>query len=127
MEDEQIFQLYLAKYQGSDRGDFINFMMYFRLFLNTAKPKEVITIQNAYAEDNIDRMILVPHDQEPHDVPWYECFSYIEPVDLHRQVVKGEGAFIQLIWTVHAKPKFMVWPIKLGDEMVSKTWRAGRN
>ncbi|GFW88246.1 hypothetical protein TNCV_820031 [Trichonephila clavipes] len=110
MEAEQTFPLYLAKYQGLDLGDFITFMMYFRLFLNTAKPNEVITIQDVYAVNIIDLLIRVLPDHEPHDVPWYECFSYFEPADLHndyleQEAVKGKGAFIQAIWIVHAKPK----------------------
>ncbi|GFW27979.1 hypothetical protein TNCV_768591 [Trichonephila clavipes] len=46
----------------------------------------------------------------PHDVPWYEPFSYFVPSDLHndyleREAVKGKGTFIHAIWNVHAIPK----------------------
>ncbi|GFT98846.1 hypothetical protein TNCV_3792581 [Trichonephila clavipes] len=42
MEAGQTFQLYFAKYQRLDLGDYIPFMMYLRFFLITAKPNEAI-------------------------------------------------------------------------------------
>ncbi|GFW63895.1 hypothetical protein TNCV_706011 [Trichonephila clavipes] len=120
MEAEQTFQLYLAKYQELDLGAYITFMMYLRLFLNTAKLKEVITIHDVNAVNIIDLQIRVLSDYEPHDVPWYECFSYFKPADLHndyveQKAVKGKGGFIQAIWNVHAKPKLY--------SLAYKAWR----
>ncbi|GFY31526.1 hypothetical protein TNCV_4693701 [Trichonephila clavipes] len=110
MEDEQSLQLYLAKYQGLDLGAYITFIMYLRLFLNTAKPNEVITIQNVNSVNIIDLLIRVLLDHEPHDVPWYECFTYFDPAEqyndyMEQEAIKGKGAFIQAIWNVHAIPK----------------------
>ncbi|GFX59182.1 hypothetical protein TNCV_936971 [Trichonephila clavipes] len=123
MEAEQYFQLYLAKYQGLDLGAYITFMMYLRLFLITAKPNEEITIQNVNAVNIIDLLIRVLPDHEPHDVPWYECFSYFEPADLHndyleQEAIKGKDAFIQTMWNVHAST---VSPKNLGNDMIPKT------
>ncbi|GFV81180.1 hypothetical protein TNCV_4772091 [Trichonephila clavipes] len=119
MEAEQSFQLYLAKYQG-DLGAYITFMMYLKLFLITAKPNEVITIQNVNAVNIIDLLIRVLPDHEPHDVPWYECFSYFEPADLHndyleQEAVKGKCAFTKAICNVHAIPKLY--------SLAYKAWR----
>ncbi|GFU88364.1 hypothetical protein TNCV_847571 [Trichonephila clavipes] len=114
MEAKQTFQLYLAKYQGLGLGAYITFVMYLTLFLKT------IIIQDVNAVTIIDLLIRVLPDHEPHDVPWYECFSYFEPADLHndylvQEAVKGKGAFIQAIWNVHANPKLY--------SLAYKAWR----
>ncbi|GFS72634.1 hypothetical protein TNCV_1420401 [Trichonephila clavipes] len=120
METDQSFQLYLAKYQGLDLGTYITFMIYLRIFLIAAKPNKVITIQNVNAVNIIDLLIPVLLDHEPHDVPWYEPFSYLELADLHndyleKEAVKGKGALIQAIWNVHAIPKLY--------SLAYKAWR----
>ncbi|GFY40770.1 hypothetical protein TNIN_158231 [Trichonephila inaurata madagascariensis] len=82
MEDELAFTLNLALYQEADLGDYITFMMKFRTVLNSLKPSEVIQLETVYAMDIIDLLVQVLPDHEPHDVPWFECFSYFEPADL---------------------------------------------
>ncbi|GFW24901.1 hypothetical protein TNCV_3846351 [Trichonephila clavipes] len=115
MEAEQTFQLYLVKYQGSDLGDYITFMMYLRLFLNTSKPKEVITIQDIYAV-NIIELIRVLPDHEPHDVPWYEYFRISNlPTCIMITWSKSrqrERCLSQVIWNVHVKPKLYSFAYK---------------
>ncbi|GFS56048.1 hypothetical protein TNIN_127741 [Trichonephila inaurata madagascariensis] len=120
MEDELAFTLNLALYQEADLGDYITFMMKFRTIFNSLKPSEVIQLETVYAMDIIDLLVQVLPDHEPHDVPWFECFSYFEPVDLHsdymeREASKGKGAFIQALWTEYAKPKLY--------GLVYKAWR----
>ncbi|GFY73642.1 hypothetical protein TNIN_440611 [Trichonephila inaurata madagascariensis] len=120
MEDELAFTLNLALYQEADLGDYITFMMKFRTILNSLKPSEVIQLETVYAMDIIDLLVQVLPDHEPHDVPWFECFSYFEPADLHsdymeREAAKGKGAFIQALWTEYAKPKLY--------GLVYKAWR----
>ncbi|GFS57001.1 hypothetical protein TNIN_65901 [Trichonephila inaurata madagascariensis] len=120
MEDERAFTLNLTLYQEADLGDYITFMMKFRIVLNSLKPSEVIQLETVYAIDIIDLLMQVLPDHEPHDVPWFECFSYFEPADLHsdymeRETAKGKGAFIQALWTEYAKPKFY--------GLVYKAWR----
>ncbi|GFX85860.1 hypothetical protein TNCV_2472621 [Trichonephila clavipes] len=49
-------------------------------------------------------------EHEPQDVPWFESFSYFEPVELaseytEQKAAKGKGAFIQALWTQYAIPK----------------------
>ncbi|GFX70712.1 hypothetical protein TNCV_1032401 [Trichonephila clavipes] len=111
--------LSIIPYQGLDLGAYITFMMYLRLFLNTAKPDEVITVQNVNAVNIIDLLIQVLPNHEPHE-PWYECFSYFESADLHndyleQEAVKEKGAFFQAIWNVHAIPKLY--------SLAYKAWR----
>ncbi|GFY72292.1 hypothetical protein TNIN_19111 [Trichonephila inaurata madagascariensis] len=110
MEDELAFTLNLALYQEVDLGDYITFMMNFRTILNSLKSSELIQLETVYAMDLIDLLMQVLPDHEPHDVPWFKCFSYFEPADLHsdymeRESAKGKGAFIQALWTEYAKPK----------------------
>ncbi|GFV27164.1 hypothetical protein TNCV_927561 [Trichonephila clavipes] len=68
----------------------------------------------------IDLLIQVLPDHEPHDVPWFETYSYFEPADLdsdyiEQDAAKGKGAFIQALWTQYAIPKLY--------GLVYKAWR----
>ncbi|GFS50686.1 hypothetical protein TNIN_321191 [Trichonephila inaurata madagascariensis] len=88
--------------------------------LKSLKPSEVIQLETVYAMDIIDLLMQVLPDHEPLDVPWFECFSYFEPADLHsdymeREAAKGKGAFIQALWSEYAKPKLY--------RLVYKAWR----
>ncbi|GFS97966.1 hypothetical protein TNCV_2019041 [Trichonephila clavipes] len=58
----------------------------------------------------IDLLIQVLPAHEPHDVPWFEPYSYFEPADLdsdyiEQEAAKGKGGFIQALWTQYAIPK----------------------
>ncbi|GFT90177.1 hypothetical protein TNCV_1347781 [Trichonephila clavipes] len=68
----------------------------------------------------IDLMMQVLPEHEPHDVGWFESFSYFEPADLdseymEQEAAKGKGAFIQALWTQYAIPKLY--------GLVYKAWR----
>ncbi|GFV38510.1 hypothetical protein TNCV_3490991 [Trichonephila clavipes] len=120
MEDELAFTLNLAMYQEADLGDYITFMTNFRGILNRLKPSEVILLETVYAVNIIDLMMEVLPDHEPHDVPWFESFSYFEPADLdsefmEQEAAKGKGAFVQALWTQYAIPKLYF--------LVYKAWR----
>ncbi|GFW97246.1 hypothetical protein TNCV_4784601 [Trichonephila clavipes] len=97
-------------YPEADLGDYITFIMNFRTVLIRLKPSEVIELETIYAMIIIDLMMqILPHD-EPHDVPWFESFSYFEPADLdsgymEQEAAKGKSAFIQALWTQYAIPK----------------------
>ncbi|GFW36323.1 hypothetical protein TNCV_3712441 [Trichonephila clavipes] len=82
MEHDLAFTLHLAMYQEADLGDYINFMMNFRTVLIRLKPSEVIELETICAMNIIDLMMEILHNHEPHDVPWFESFSYFEPADL---------------------------------------------
>ncbi|GFW20827.1 hypothetical protein TNCV_1050481 [Trichonephila clavipes] len=90
MEDELAFTLNLALYQEADTVDYITFMMNFWTVLNTLKPSEVIELQTVHAMNSIDLLMQVLPDNEPHDVPWFECFPYFEPSDLHSDYLEQE-------------------------------------
>ncbi|GFX46315.1 hypothetical protein TNCV_1234311 [Trichonephila clavipes] len=92
MEDELAFTLNLAMYQEADLGDYITFMTNFRGILNRLKPSEVILLKTVYAVNIIDLMMQVLPDHEPHDVPWFESFSYFEPADLDSEFMEREAA-----------------------------------
>ncbi|GFU21222.1 hypothetical protein TNCV_4671161 [Trichonephila clavipes] len=127
MEADLAFTLHLALYQEADLGEYISFMMNFRTNLNSLKPFEVIKLEKIGAMIIIDLLIQVQPDHGPHDVPWFESYSYFEPADLDRaymeqEAAKGKGAFIQALWTQYAIPKlYGLESIKLGDNMVLKT------
>ncbi|GFV82089.1 hypothetical protein TNCV_2789871 [Trichonephila clavipes] len=85
-------------------------MTNFRGILNRLKPSEVILLETLYAVNIIDLMMQVLPDHDPHDVPWFESFSYFEPADLdsefmEQEAAKGKGAFVQALWTQYAIPK----------------------
>ncbi|GFW62906.1 hypothetical protein TNCV_4452551 [Trichonephila clavipes] len=66
----------------------------------------------------IDLMMQILPHHEPHDVPWFESFSYFEPADLDseymgQEAAKEKGAFIQALWTQYAIPK--LYGADLGD------------
>ncbi|GFV79123.1 hypothetical protein TNCV_2613091 [Trichonephila clavipes] len=110
MEHDLAFTLHLAMYQEADLGDYINFMINFRTVLIRLKPSEVIELETICAMNIIDLMMEILPYQEPHDVPWFESFSYFKPADLDREYMeqeaaKGKGAFIQALWTQYAIPK----------------------
>ncbi|GFX56969.1 hypothetical protein TNCV_3701341 [Trichonephila clavipes] len=68
----------------------------------------------------IDLLIQVLPDHEPHDVPWFELYSYFEPADLdsdyiEQEAAKRKGAFIQALWTQYAIPTLY--------GLVYKAWR----
>ncbi|GFX89957.1 hypothetical protein TNCV_886551 [Trichonephila clavipes] len=117
MENELAFTLHLAMYQEADLGDF---MMNFRNVLIRLKPSEVIQLENICCTNIIDLMMELLPCHEPHDVPWFECFSFFEPADLdnefmEKEAVKGKGAFVQALWTQYAIPKLY--------GLVYKAWR----
>ncbi|GFW30198.1 hypothetical protein TNCV_3067501 [Trichonephila clavipes] len=73
-------------------------MTNFRGVLNRLKPSEVIELETVYAVNIIDLMMEVLPYHEPHDVPWFESFSFFEPADLdsefmEQEAAKGKGAF----------------------------------
>ncbi|GFU00041.1 hypothetical protein TNCV_2345861 [Trichonephila clavipes] len=119
MEHDLAFTLHLAMYQEANLVDYINFMMNFRTVLIRLKPSEVIELETICTMNIIDLMMeILPH-HEPHDVPWFESFSYFEPADLdseymEQEAAKGKCAFIQASWTQYAIPKlyglvYMAW------------------
>ncbi|GFY68830.1 hypothetical protein TNIN_85831 [Trichonephila inaurata madagascariensis] len=123
IEDELAFVLNLALNQEADLGDYITFMMNFRTVLNNLKHSEVIELQTVYGMNIIDLMMQILPDNEPHNAPWLECFSYSEPADLHsdhveQEAFKGKGEFIQFLCTVYAKPKLY--------GLAYKSWRQHR-
>ncbi|GFU15831.1 hypothetical protein TNCV_2367811 [Trichonephila clavipes] len=130
MEHNLAFTLHLAMYQEADLGDYIKFMMNFRTVLIRLKPSEEIELETICAMNMIDLMMeILPH-HEPHDVPWFESFSYFEPSDLdneymEQEAAKGKGAFIHALWTQYAIPKlydlvYMAW-IRYGAQNLT-TW-----
>ncbi|GFX88600.1 hypothetical protein TNCV_2660111 [Trichonephila clavipes] len=97
-------------YQEADLGDYINFMMIFRTVLIHLKPSEVIELETICAMNIIDLMMEILPQHEPHDVLWFESFSYYESADLdsefmEQEAAKGKGAFIQDLWTQYAITK----------------------
>ncbi|GFW36328.1 hypothetical protein TNCV_3712491 [Trichonephila clavipes] len=109
MEHDLAFTLHLAMYQEEDLGDYINFMMNFRTVLIRLKPSEVNELETICSMNIIDLMMEILHNHEPHDVPWFESFSYFEPADLdseymEKEAPKRNGAFIQALWTQYAIP-----------------------
>ncbi|GFT50693.1 hypothetical protein TNCV_567911 [Trichonephila clavipes] len=120
MEADLAFKLHLALYQEVDLGECITFMMNFRTNLNSLKPSEVIELETICAMIIIDLLIQVLPDHEPHDVPWFEPYSYFEPTDLdsdyiEQEAAKGKGALIQALKTQYAIPKLY--------GLVYKAWR----
>ncbi|GFW27942.1 hypothetical protein TNCV_768221 [Trichonephila clavipes] len=110
MEDDLAFTLHLALYQEADLGEYITFMMNFRKNLNSLKPFELTVLETICDMIIIDLLIQVLPDHEPHDVPWFEPYSYFEPAHLHsdyleQEAAKGKGTFIQALWTQYAIPK----------------------
>ncbi|GFU14307.1 DUF4817 domain-containing protein [Trichonephila clavipes] len=106
--------------QEADLGDYITFMMNFRGVLIRLKPSEVIELETVYAVNIIDVMMEILPYHDPHDVPWFESFSYFEPADLdsefmEQEAAKGKGAFVQALWTQYAIPKLYF--------LVYKAWR----
>ncbi|GFW02677.1 uncharacterized protein TNCV_2456911 [Trichonephila clavipes] len=94
--------------------------MNFRGVLNRLKPSEVIELETVYAVNIIDVMMEILPYHDPHDVPWFESFSYFEPADLdsefmEQEAAKGKGAFVQALWTQYAIPKLYF--------LVYKAWR----
>ncbi|GFW36779.1 hypothetical protein TNCV_4348201 [Trichonephila clavipes] len=78
--------------------------MNFRGVLIRLKPSEVIELETVYAVNIIDLMMEILPYHDPHDVPWFESFSYFEPADLdskfmEQEAAKGKGAFVQALWT----------------------------
>ncbi|GFX56588.1 hypothetical protein TNCV_5035071 [Trichonephila clavipes] len=107
-------------YLEADLGDYIIFMMNVRGVLIRLKPSEVIELENVYAVNIIDLMMEILPYYDPHDVPWFESFSYFEPADLdsefmEQEAAKLKGAFVQALWTQYAIPKLYF--------LVYKTWR----
>ncbi|GFT68137.1 hypothetical protein TNCV_372771 [Trichonephila clavipes] len=105
MEHELAFTLHLAMYhththtQEADLGDYITFMMNFRGVLIRLKPSEVIELETIYAVNIIDLMMEILPYHDPHDVTWFESFSYFEPTGLdsefiEQEAAKGKGAFV---------------------------------
>ncbi|GFT80153.1 hypothetical protein TNCV_2241291 [Trichonephila clavipes] len=97
-------------YPEADLGDYINFMMNFRTILIHLKNYEVIELETICVMNIIVLMMEIPPYHVPHDVPWFESFSYFEPADLdseymQQEAAKGKGAFIQALWTQYAIPK----------------------
>ncbi|GFS93438.1 uncharacterized protein TNCV_2628211 [Trichonephila clavipes] len=94
--------------------------MNFRTVLIRLKPSEEIELGTICAMNIIDLMMQILPEHEPHDVPWFESFSYFEPRDMdseymEQESVKGKGAFIQALWTQCAIPKLY--------GLVYKAWR----
>ncbi|GFW39598.1 hypothetical protein TNCV_3187691 [Trichonephila clavipes] len=120
MEVYLAFTLHLSLYQEGDLRDYITFMMSFRTVLNSLKHSEVIELETVYAVIIIDLQMQVLPDHEPHDVSWFEPYSYFEPADLdsdyiEQEAAKGKGTFIQAQWTQHVIPKLY--------GLVYKAWR----
>ncbi|GFY58644.1 hypothetical protein TNIN_199211 [Trichonephila inaurata madagascariensis] len=75
--------------------------MHFRIIVHGLIPPEFIVLRTH---------IKVLPDHEPLDVPCYTPFSCFQPADLcsdylEQEAAKGNGAFIQALWTLHAKSK----------------------
>ncbi|GFY09894.1 hypothetical protein TNCV_3698561 [Trichonephila clavipes] len=94
--------------------------MNFRGVLIRLKPSEVIELETVYAVNIIDVMMEILPYHDPHDVRWFESFSYFELADLdsefmEQEAAKGKGAFVQALWTQYAIPKLYF--------LVYKAWR----
>ncbi|GFT14860.1 hypothetical protein TNCV_3483181 [Trichonephila clavipes] len=114
MEADLAFTLHLAVYQEADLGEYITFMMNFRTNLNSLKLSEVIELETMCAMIINDLLIQVLPDHEPYDVPWFEPYSYFEPVDLdsdyiEEEATKGKGAFFQPFGLNMSYPNYAVW------------------
>ncbi|GFV75648.1 hypothetical protein TNCV_2240971 [Trichonephila clavipes] len=92
MEHDLAFTLHLTMYQEADIGDYINFMMNFRTILVRFKPSELIELETICAMNIIDLMMVILPHHEPHDVPWFESFSYFEPADLDSEYMEQDAA-----------------------------------
>ncbi|GFU15932.1 hypothetical protein TNCV_2368601 [Trichonephila clavipes] len=98
--------------------------MNFRTVLNTS---EVIELPTVYDMNIIDLLMQVLPDHEPHDVAWFECFSFFEPADVHidymeQDAIKGKGAFIQAMWIVYVKAKLYGLAYKAWRQHGAQTW-----
>ncbi|GFX19212.1 hypothetical protein TNCV_3013561 [Trichonephila clavipes] len=92
MEHELAITLLLAMYQEADLEDYIIFMMNFWGVLIRLKPSEVIELETIYAVNIIDLMMEILPYHDPHDVLWFESFSYFEPADLDSEFMEKEAA-----------------------------------
>ncbi|GFV93009.1 uncharacterized protein TNCV_3427211 [Trichonephila clavipes] len=116
MEDELAFTLNLAMYHTHTRGrpwglhhlhdKLSGCFKSFKTFRGPLKP----LLETVYAVNIIDLMMQVLPDHDPHDVPWFESFSYFESADLEsefmeQEAAKGKGAFVQALWTQYDIPK----------------------
>ncbi|GFX75988.1 hypothetical protein TNCV_1995421 [Trichonephila clavipes] len=119
MENELAFTLHLAMYQEADLGDYITFMMNFRNVLIRLKPSEVIQLETICCTNITDLMVELLPCHDPHDVPWFECFSFFEPTDLDSEFMEQEAAnakgMAYCLWTQYAIPKLYF--------LVYKAWR----
>ncbi|GFX85864.1 hypothetical protein TNCV_2472661 [Trichonephila clavipes] len=66
--------------------------MNFRSVLIRLKPTELIKLEIICAMNIIDLMIQILPEHEPHDVPWFESFSYFEPVELASEYMEQKAA-----------------------------------
>ncbi|GFW26072.1 hypothetical protein TNCV_3317421 [Trichonephila clavipes] len=94
--------------------------MNYRGVLIRLKPSEVIELETIYAVNIIELMMEILPYHDPHDVPWFESFSYFEPTDpdsefMEQDAAKGKGAFVQALWFQYAIPKLY--------GLVYKAWR----
>ncbi|GFX32224.1 hypothetical protein TNCV_2659001 [Trichonephila clavipes] len=110
MEADLAFTLHLVLYQEADLGEYITLMMNFWTNLNSLKPSKVIDLETICSMIIIDQLIQVLPDHEPHDVPWFEPYSYFERTDLdsdyiEQEAAKGKGALVQALRTQYAIPK----------------------
>ncbi|GFY42570.1 hypothetical protein TNIN_197671 [Trichonephila inaurata madagascariensis] len=110
MEVEQTFQLYLVKYQGAHLSVFITFMMHFRIIVNGLQTPEIIDLQTETEKCIVELLTKVLPHHHPLDIPCFIPFASFEPADVYsdymeQEAAKGKGAFIQALWTLHAKSK----------------------
>ncbi|GFY62456.1 hypothetical protein TNIN_135021 [Trichonephila inaurata madagascariensis] len=96
IEDEKALALNLAVYQGTDLGDYINFMVQFQSSLNALKPADVIALEPIYTVDLVEQMQQLLPNLNPRQIPTFESFAYFEPADvfedLEQEASKGKGA-----------------------------------
>ncbi|GFS69464.1 hypothetical protein TNCV_3893571 [Trichonephila clavipes] len=108
MEAEHAFQVYLIQYQGVHLSDYIAFMTQFRITVNGLQPPEIIDLHTDTEQRIVELLTKVLPDHHSLDIPRVRVFARSEPKDVSSDYVeqeasKGEGAFIQALWTLYAK------------------------
>ncbi|GFU37513.1 hypothetical protein TNCV_4274431 [Trichonephila clavipes] len=126
MENELAFTLNLAMYQEADLGDYITFMMNFRNVLIHLKPSEVIELETICCTNIIDLMMELLPCHDPHDVPWFENFSFLNlPTwtvnSWSKRLPKGKAPLSKPYGLSMPSPNCIFWCTRLGDAMVRKT------
>ncbi|GFY09801.1 hypothetical protein TNCV_3697631 [Trichonephila clavipes] len=108
MEDDRVFARNLSLYEGANLGYYINLMVLLRSHLNTMKPSEIIVLESTV--DFVEKIHQLFPNLDLRDFFSLEPYAYLGPADLFldylgKESSKGNGAFIQAVWTVIGKPK----------------------